>query len=86
MRISIRPHDSGYLLWRQMLAAGNTASVKFNGVPQYECVMADSEAGTIARLARDADGKLKWDFDRQCFSDEILHGHVEIDVHEKQVL
>lgn len=86
MRVSIHPHDSGYVTWRHVLAAGNSVIVKFNGAPIYECVTADSEAGMIVCLARDYDGKLIWDDNRQALADRVQHGRVEIEIHERKVL
>lgn len=86
MRVSIQPHDSGYLLWRQILAAGNAVHVKFNGATEHGALTADSEAGLIIRYKRNATGGITYDAERQALLDEVLHGRVEIEIHKRRVL
>lgn len=86
MRLSLRPGDSGYGPYLHARACGKRASVTFNGVTQFLCITADSEAGMVVRIKCDAQGNAVVDKDRQAFVDEVLHGKVEIELYDEVTL
>lgn len=86
MRISIRPTDSGYRNFATVCAACKSIVVKFNGAEQIGCDTADAEAGMIVRYTRDDKGAFTFDRERQAFTDEVLHGKVEIEIIERLFL
>lgn len=85
MRLSIRPNDPGYQLYRAGRAQGARPSIKFNGEPALGIVTADSDCGMMVRLQRNGDDYVYCP-DRRELLDEVVHGRVEIEWVEEMML
>jgi len=82
MRISLRPKDSGYHNYIHTRSRLQRTIIKLDGVVQSACITADDEAGVIVRYKE----PMAWDAERACLIDEVVHGRVEIDICDEEVL
>jgi hypothetical protein len=86
MRVSVNHRDTGFRAFSDLRAQGYRVFVKLNGESQFHCVTADDQCGMIERFRADAGGSLVYDKDRQSFETEVVHGKVEISIHEQLTL
>jgi hypothetical protein len=83
MRLSVDSNDpNAFALWQHSQAVWGHADIYLNGVMVRECLMADTDSGTVERMQRDDVGRIvvagdEIQFDTLCGQVEIVFREVE---------